>query len=179
MTTRAQTLGFNEIKSLEERRAARRSLGVVEAKSVLGGEDEWRFFYTIKEAVEHSEVWFANEPGGPLIGRQHEGRWVVPFWPHEDVAKLDCKPVPFEFEINPMPLDHWINQELDVECRDDDCLIALCPSDGYAALKTVDEVFSALSNYAKDPEAFWDEHFSSDKFFITQNLKLGPKGRLP
>ena len=146
--------------------------------SVLKGSDEWRFFYTIKEAVEHSEVWFANEPDGTLISLKHEGRWVVPFWPHEEIAKLASRKMGVPGETNPMPLDYWVNEELDIAARADDCLIALCPSDE-AALKTVDEVFTALASYASDPQAYWDRHFAQDQFFITQNLKAGPKGTLP
>ncbi len=178
MAKKSQTLGFQEIANLEQRRANRRSIGAVEATSILKGSDEWRFYYTVKEVVERSEVWFVNKPDGTLIDFSIGDRWVTPFWPHEDIARLACKKMDMPCEVNPMPLDHWIDEELNRICRSDNGLIALCPSDGYAKLKTVDEVLSVLAQYAKDPQAYWDQHFADDGFFLTQELGFKPKGHL-
>jgi hypothetical protein len=69
--------------------------------------------------------------------------------------------------------------EVDVDCRKADCLVALCPSDRQAEIKTVDEVFADLANYRKAPESYWDQHFSQDGVFLTQQARSGPKGKLP
>jgi hypothetical protein len=179
MAKRSQALGFEKIAGLTERRENRRALGAVETFSILEGSDEWRYYFTIKEAVDHSELWFINDPDGRLIEFKNRGQWVSPFWPHEDVAKLACKKMKIVGETNPMPLDHWIDHVLDEGCRADRCLVALCPSEGHAELKTVDEIFTDLLWYRNNPETYWDQHFSKDRFFLTQNLKVGPKGKLP
>lgn len=179
MTKRSQALGFEKIAGLAERRENRRALGAVEAFSILKGSDDWRYYFTIKEAVVHSELWFINDTDGKLIEFMHRGQWVSPFWPHEDVAKLACQKMNVVGQTNPMPLDHWIDHVLDQSCRVDGCLVALCPSEEHAILKSVDEVFADLLRYQKDPEKYWEQHFSKDGFFLTQNLKAGPKGKLP
>lgn len=179
MVTRSQTLGFEWIAGLAERRANRRSLGVVEAFSLLKGSDSWRHHVTIKAAVEHSEIWFIGGPEGRLIEFKNQGRWVSPFWPHEDVARLACKQMNIIGGIDPMPLDHWIDCVLDESCRADDGLVALCPSDWHAELKTVDDVLADLMHYRTDPEAYWEQHFSTDRFVLTQDLRARPRDKLP
>lgn len=179
MMTRAQTLGFERIAGLAERRANRRSLGAVEAVSILKGTDKWRHHLTIKAAVDRSELWFISSPEGSLIEFKNRGQWVSPFWPHEDVATLACKQMNVVGVIDPMPLDHWIDCVLDESCREDSCLVALCPSDWHAELKTVDEIFADLLHYRTNPETYWEQHFSGDRFFLTQDLSAGPRGKLP
>jgi hypothetical protein len=179
MVTRSETLGFDRIAGLAERRANRRSLGVVEAFSVLKGADNWRYHITIKTAVEHSEIWFISSPEGSLIEFKNQGRWVLPFWPHEDVARLACKQMNIVGVIDPMPLDHWIDCVLDECCRSDDSLVALCPSNWHAELKTVDDVFADLKYYRTNSDAYWEQYFSKDRFVLTPNVKAGPKGKLP
>lgn len=179
MMRRSQILGFETIEPLAHRRANRRSIGAVETASILRGSNAWRCYFTIKEAVEHGELWFINDPDGGLIEFQKDGKWILPFWPHEDVAKLACRQMKVLGESSPMPLDHWIDQVLDVECRQADCLVALCPSGWYTEIKTVDEVFADLADYRKAPEAYWDQHFSQDRVFLTQQDRSGPKGKLP
>jgi hypothetical protein len=179
MSKRSQELGFETIEPLTERRANRRSISAVEAWSILRGSDEWRYYFTIKEAADHSELWFINDPDGELIEFQSDGKWILPFWPHEDVARLACQQMNVAGETNPMPLDHWVDQVLNVDCREADCLVALCPSDWQTEIKTVDEIFGDLANYRKDPESYWHRHFSQDRVFLTQKAKSGPKGKLP
>jgi hypothetical protein len=179
MLKRSRILGFQTIASLAQRRANRRSVGVVESVSILRGSNAWRYYFTIKEAAELGELWFINDPDGGLIEFQKDGKWILPFWPHEDVAKVAGRQMNLVGETHPMPLDHWIDQVLDVDCRQADCLVALCPSDWYAEIKTVDEVFADLAAYRKDPKSYWDQHFSQDHVFLTQNVKSGPKRKLP
>jgi hypothetical protein len=88
MAKRSQALGFEKIAGLTERRENRRALGAAETFSILEGSDEWRYYFTIKEAVDHSELWFINAPDGRLIEFKNQGQWVSPFWPHEGVAVL-------------------------------------------------------------------------------------------
>lgn len=150
MPKRSRLLGFEQIAPLADRRANRRSIGVVETVSILRGSNEWRYYFTIKEAVEHGELWFINDPDGGLIEFQKDGKWILPFWPHEDVAKIAGQQMNLVGEANPMPLDHWIDQVLDVDCRQADCLVALCPSDWHAEIKTADEVFLGQAEYCAD-----------------------------
>lgn len=179
MPTRSKVLGFEQIAPLVERRANRRSMGVVETLPILRGSDAWRYYFTIKEVAEYGEIWFINKPDDRLIEFQMDGKWILPFWPHEDIAKIACRQMNVAGETNPMPLDHWIDQVLDVDCRRAQCLIALCPSDWSSEIKTVNEVFADLKAYRRDPEAYWNQHFSQDSIFIVQNAKSGPKGKLP
>jgi hypothetical protein len=179
MMRRSQILGFETIERLADRRANRRSIGAVETASILRGSNAWRYYFNIKEAVDRSELWCVNDPDGALIEFQNNGRWILPFWPHEDVARLACRQMNVVGEANPMPLDHWIDQVLDVDCRKADCLVALCPSDRQAEIKTVDEVFADLANYRNAPESYWEQHFSQDRVFLTQQARSGPKGKLP
>ena len=148
--------------------------------SVLSGSGSWRFFYTIKEAVEHGEIWFVNRPDGTLVDFTFEDRWVSPFWPHEDVGRLACRNMGVPGEINPMPLDYWIDDELDKNCRADDCLV------GVMSLRRRHRISRPLTKCSR----YWPSTskilrdigigiFPNDRFFTTQNLKAGPKGRLP
>jgi hypothetical protein len=179
MATRSQALGFDKIAGLAERRAHRRSLGAAEAVSILKGAQEWRYHFTIKTAVNHSELWFISSLEGSLIEFKSGDQRVAPFWPHEDVAALACKGMAIVGVIDPMPLDHWIDRVLDESCRANRVLIALCPSNWHAELKTVDDVIADLSLYRADPQAYWDRHFAGEKFVLTQDLTAGPQGELP
>ncbi len=176
----SKIIGFDQIPDICQRRELRRSIAAGEALPVLNGSDEWRFHYSIKEVAERGEIWFIADEEGKLIDLKYEEQWVCPFWPHEDLAYLACKKMDILGDIDPMPLDYWIDEVLDQNCRSDDCLIALCPSNFNAKLTSVDEVIAALTAYYKDPEAFWEQHFSDDKVFLTaKNIKTGPKGYLP
>jgi Protein of unknown function (DUF2750) len=179
MLPRSQLIGYSEIRPLDERRAARRTIGAVEATSILNANSNWQFYFSIKEIAEYSELWFAHRADGSLIEFKSNDRWVAPFWPHEDVAALACKKMNVTGEINPMPVDYWIDNVIDGTCREYNLLIALCPTAEGAFLTTVDDVLEALSAYKVDPDAYWQKHFAGDTITLRQNMKAGPKSKLP
>lgn len=149
----------------------RRQLPAIEVHKVLAGDEAWRFRYCIAHSVEHGEVW------APWIGDEMSLlpslEWdLTCVWPHESLGVRASKDYKIPVSIDPIPLDVWIDTILDVEFRQDNLKVMLCPSKKYCTPRSVDEIFDEIECYLTDRAAYWREHFETDKFTL-----VGPQGR--
>jgi hypothetical protein len=147
---------------------------------VLNADHAWRFHCTIKQAVDFGEVWFACDSAGALQDLKVDETWFTTFWPHEDIGVMACQQWKKSFDIEPMPLNHWIDEILDKSCRSDGCLVGLCPTKFGTISMPVDDVIALLVEYKTNPAAYWDLHFRGDVVkVVAMGPKAGPRGRLP
>ncbi len=171
MPKTSQRLGLKSIPPIEERRATRRQPPAVEVYMVLAGDETWRFHYSIAYSIEHGEVW------APWIGNEisflpsSDGDLTC-VWPHEALGVRASKDYKTPVSIDPIPLDIWIDTFLDVEFRQDNLKVMLCPTAKHGTPRSVDEILREIERYVTDREAYWREHFSVDQFTL-----VGPQGR--